>query len=143
MIDRLLQTGAVVLTVSSAGWRMNMALRIALAAGLVLFYLMLFYMLKNKRLILKYALVWIASSAALLLFLLFPDLVLWLSNLIGVSNPVNAVFLLFAGVSLALILSLTSIASQLSDKNRILTQTMALLEKRIRDLENTRSREDE
>ena len=116
-------------------WRLDKTLWISLAIGLVLFYIMLIYMLRRKQLVLKYALFWLASSVGLLIFLLFPNLVLWLSRLFGVANPVNAVFLLFAGVSLALILSLTSIVSLLSDSKRTMIQQLALMEKRIRDLE--------
>jgi len=117
-------------------WRVHPALTAFLALGLVLFYLMLFFMLKRKQLILKYTLFWLLSSIVLLVFLIFPRLVLAASELVGISNPVNAVFLLFAGVSLMLIMSLTSIVSQLSDKNRSLTQSIALLERRGRDLED-------
>ncbi|MEA4911342.1 MAG: DUF2304 domain-containing protein [Oscillospiraceae bacterium] len=75
------------------------------------------------------------SGVLLLLFLLFPEIVFRGSALIGVSNPVNAVFLLFAGFTIMLLLSLTSIVSQMSDRSRKLTQSVALLEKRVRELE--------
>ena len=49
---------------------------------------------------------------------------------------VNAVFLLFAGFAIAMLLSITSIVSQDNGKVRKLTQQIALLENRIRELEN-------
>ncbi|MEG2083273.1 MAG: DUF2304 family protein, partial [Oscillospiraceae bacterium] len=61
------------------------------------------------------------------------------SAAVGVSNPVNAVFLLFAGCSLLLTLSLTSIASQFNRTNRDMIQSIALLERRVRELEADRA----
>lgn len=116
-------------------WVMNPALKAFLAIGIVVFYIVLIVMLKRKTLVLRYTLLWMFSGLVLLIFLLFPQVVLGMAELIGVSNPVNAVFLLFAGFALLLILSLTSIVSQISDKNRTLIQQVALLEKRVRELE--------
>ena len=76
------------------------------------------------------------SGLLFVLFLLFPEIVFSASRLIGVSNPVNAVFLLFAGFAIAMLLSITSIVSQDNGKVRKLTQQIALLENRIRELEN-------
>ncbi len=114
---------------------MDTSLRIFLGIGLVFFYALLFFMLKKGRLILKYSLTWILSGLALLVFLIWPQLVFKASALIGVSNPVNAVFLLFAGFSLIMLLSLSSIVSQFNRFNRETVQSMALLEKRVRELE--------
>ncbi len=114
---------------------MEASLRIFLAVALVIYFIVLGYMLKKERLILKYTLLWILSGVFLILFLIFPELVFKGSALIGVSNPVNAVFLLFSGFTIMLLLSLTSIVSQISDKNRKLTQAVALLEERVRSME--------
>ena len=114
---------------------MDTSLRIFLAVGLVFFYALLFVMLKKGRLILKYSLTWILSGLALLIFLLWPQLVFSASAIIGVSNPVNAVFLMFAAFTLWLLLSLSSIVSQFNRFNRETVQSMALLEKRVRELE--------
>ncbi|MEA5051086.1 MAG: DUF2304 domain-containing protein [Oscillospiraceae bacterium] len=114
---------------------MEASLRIFLAVGLVVYYAILYFMLKREAIILKYTLLWILSGLLLLLFLLFPEIVFRGSALIGVSNPVNAVFLLFAGFTVMLLLSLTSIVSQLSDRSRKLVQSVALLEERVRELE--------
>jgi hypothetical protein len=132
----LAKAGSAVETEAAEPWRLNTVLHIVLAVGLLLFFAMLFFMLRRKRLILKYTLFWLLSGFVLLIFLIFPAAVLRATALVGVANPVNAIFLLFAGVMLMLVLSLTSIVSQLSDKNRSLVQQVALLEKRVRDIED-------
>lgn len=115
---------------------MNPRLILVLSVGLVLFYALLIRMLSGHTLILKYTILWMACALILVLFLIFPGIVVWISNTLGISNPVNAVFLMFAGVALVILLSLTSIVSQLSSRERRLTQSVALLEERIRRLEN-------
>lgn len=135
MIDLFLIKSGFAAAIGTVEWKINTALRIALAVGIVVFYIVLFMMLKRKQLILKYTLLWMLSGLVLLFILIFPEAVVVFSYTIGVENPVNAVFLCFAGFSLLLSLSLTSIVSQISDKNRSLVQSVALLEKRVRDLE--------
>ncbi len=114
---------------------MDSSLRIFLSIGILLYFVMLFYMLKKGRLILKYALLWMGGGLALVVLLIWPEVLYKIGDLIGVSNPVNAVFLLFAGISLLLLLSLTSIVSQFNRTNRRMAQSLALLEKRVRELE--------
>ena len=121
---------------------MDTTLRIFLGVGVLFYYVMLFFMLKKGRLILKYALLWLLAGLALAIFLVCPEVLYKTSDLIGVSNPVNAVFLLFAGITLLLVLSLTSIVSQFNKTNRQTIQKMALLEKRLRDLEDKQEARD-
>ena len=71
----------------------------------------------------------------MIIFIIFPNTVYSASRLIGVSNPVNAVFLVFALFSIIMLISVTSVNSQLSEKNLRLTQSVALLEERVRRLE--------
>ncbi|MEG0912618.1 MAG: DUF2304 domain-containing protein [Oscillospiraceae bacterium] len=115
---------------------MDTSLRIFLGIGLIFYFAMLFYMLKKGRLILKYTLFWILAGIVLIVFLICPKALYVVSDFIGVSNPVNGVFLLFAGISLLLLLSLTSIVSQFNRINRGMIQSMATLEKRVRELED-------
>lgn len=114
---------------------MALELRVFLGIGVILYFGLLIHLLRNESIILKYSLSWLLSGVLFILFLLFPEIVFSASRLIGVSNPVNAVFLLFAGFAIAMLLSITSIVSQDNSKVRKLTQQIALLEQRIRELE--------
>ena len=118
---------------------MDVKLRIFLAIGVVIYFVLLVIMLKRRRIILKYTLMWMLAGLVLVVFLLWPRLVFNTSALIGISNPVNAVFLLFAACVLLLLLSLTSIVSQFNRTNRETIQALALLEKRVRELENEKA----
>ncbi len=114
---------------------MHSSLRIFLSIGILFYFVLLFHMLKKGQLILKYALLWILGGLSLLVFLVWPEVLYKIGDLIGVSNPVNAIFLLFAGITLLLLLSLSSIVSQFNKTNRRMAQSLALMEKRVRELE--------
>ena len=111
-----------------------------LGIAVLLYFILLISLLRKESIILKYAILWLVSGFLFVLFLLFPEIVFSASRMVGISNPVNAVFLLFAGFSLMMLLSITSIVSQDNGKVRKLTQQIALLEERIRELEKDNSK---
>ncbi|MBR5502773.1 MAG: DUF2304 domain-containing protein [Oscillospiraceae bacterium] len=115
---------------------MDLELRIFLGIGVILYFALLLHMLKKESIILKYALIWLVCGGLFVLVLIFPEVVFSASRLLGVSNPVNAVFLLFAGFALMMLLSFSSIISKNNGMVRKLTQQLALLENRVRELEN-------
>ena len=92
-------------------------------------------MIHRGKLSLKYSLLWLGMALALIIAVLFPEVIYWLAGLCGVDLPINMLFTAFAFFSLLMIFSLTSIVSQLNDQNRRQTQQLALLEKRLRELE--------
>ena len=65
----------------------------------------------------------------------FPYVVYVLRDLLDIEMPVNLVFLLMFCFVLMVLLSLSIAISQLADKCKRLTQANAMLEKRVRDLE--------
>ena len=89
------------------------------------------------------ALVLLATIFALLkrglvIFAVFPYVVYVLRDLLDVEMPVNLVFLLMFCFVLVVLLSLSIAISQLAEKCKRLTQANAILEKRVRDLEEKR-----
>lgn len=115
---------------------MSLTLQIFLIICLLIFLIVITRFLITKRLNLKYTLMWFFAVFAMLIITVFPDIVTFISKLVGIASPVNMIFL-FAGMfSLLIILTLTMIVSHLNNKVHRLSQTQALLEKRIRDLEN-------
>ena len=52
---------------------MDTTLRIFLGVGVLFYYVMLFFMLKKGRLILKYALLWLLAGLALAVLLICPE----------------------------------------------------------------------
>lgn len=114
---------------------MKLNLQIVLLAALLLFFAIVFILLKRKRLNLKYSLLWILSCVVMITVVLVPDIIFALSSRIGIIEPVNFVFLIQGGFLLLISLSLSVIVSGLSNNIKRLTQSQALLERRVRELE--------
>ena len=92
-------------------------------------------MIHRKKLNLGYSLLWLALAAVLVIAVLFPDVVYALTALVGVDIPLNMILTAFALFSLVMMFYLTCIVSRENERNRALTQQLALLEKRVRELE--------
>ena len=114
---------------------MAVSFRIFLLVAVAVYFFIILCMIKKRRLGLKYALLWLGCGFAMALFTIFPQVIIKGSALIGIMNPVNAVFMIFAILFIVLLLSMTSITSALSEKCLRLTQSVALMEERIRRLE--------
>ncbi|MEF9969859.1 MAG: DUF2304 domain-containing protein [Ruthenibacterium sp.] len=114
----------------------SLVFRIALLLGSFVYFGIILLMLKRKRLTVRYSIIWLLSGAVFLIFAIFPYTVLVLRDLLKMEMPVNVVFMLVIAFMLLLLLSLSSTVSILSEKQKRLTQTVALLEKRVRELES-------
>ena len=110
-------------------------LQIFMLLAVVFYFIVLFKLLQKKRLNLKYTLLWIVSGFLMLIFATFPKTLNVLAHLIGVYEPTNALFALIFFCIIMILMSLTAIVSKLNERVKRLTQSIALLEKRIRDQE--------
>jgi len=112
---------------------MDRVLQIFLIICLLVFLSLIFMFIAKKRLSLKYALVWIISGVLMLLATVFPQTVDVVGAFIGIEAPVNTIFL-FSGMFMMLILmTLTFIVSHMNNRIYRMAQSIALLEKRVRD----------
>ena len=71
----------------------------------------------------------------MLILVAFPELMMLLSSLIGTQSVMNTLYLLILAFVIILLMMLTSIVSGQTERIRNLAQSNALLEKRIRELE--------
>jgi len=108
--------------------------------GILIYFAIIFYLLNKKALMLKYTLMWIFSGIIMAVMVIFPSLLKQFSLLVGISTPSNALFAAILFFILLILMSLTSIISHLNEKNIKLIQSVAILEKRVRDLENMQTR---
>lgn len=110
-------------------------LRIFILLGAAGYLGLILFLLKKRRLTVRYAIIWLFSAAVLLVFAVFPYVVLVITDLLGMAVPINTVFMLTIAFMLLLLLSLSSAVSSLAQKAKRLTQENALLEERVRRLE--------
>ena len=112
-------------------------IRALLLAGSICYLAFILFLLKKRRLTVKYAIIWLFSAGVLIVFSLFPYVVLVLMDLLGMTVPSHTVFLLAVAFMLMLLISLSSAVSQFAQKITRLAQKNALLEERVRRLEET------
>lgn len=112
----------------------DIKLQIFMIVALAVYFWVLVSLLKKKRISLKYTLLWIFSGCLMLIIAIFPQVFGWISVLIGVEVPANALFAILFFCTLIILISMTSIVSKLNDSVKTLTQDVALLEKKVREL---------
>jgi hypothetical protein len=101
---------------------------IAAAAGLIF---VLLELVRRRRLLERYALLWLFSALVLLALAVWRDLLEQVADVLGVAYPPNALFLIAFGFVLVLLLHFSLAVSRLSDQTKVLAQRLALLEERI------------
>lgn len=113
-------------------------LQIVLVIAVIIYFIMMCVFLKNKALSLKYTLLWLFAGCVLGVLVAFPQLLTFINGLIGIQGNMNGLFIWAIAFVVCILLSLTSIVSRQNNKIRQLTQTIARMEKRLRDLEEAR-----
>ena len=113
----------------------NLALRLDMFLGAVVFLVVILWLLKKGWLTVRYSIIWLMAGGALLVFAVFPYIVLVLRDWLNMEMPVNVIFTLVLAFVLLLLLSLSTIVSGFAEKLKRLAQENALLEKRVRELE--------
>jgi hypothetical protein len=101
---------------------------IAISAGLLLLILEL---VRRKRLMERYALLWLFSTLLLLVLSVWSGLLNSLASALGVSYPPSALFAVAFGVVLVLLVHFSLAVSRLSDQNKVLAQRVGLLQQRL------------
>ena len=121
---------------------MNIRLQCILIVCTLLFAILVIRHLVKKKLHLKYCLMWICAIVLALLACIFPQAIDWCAGLFGIKTPSNFIFLLCGLVMLLLVVALTEIVSHMNARIFRLVQNQAILEERIRKLEQEQKKED-
>lgn len=115
---------------------MSSTLRTTLIIGIIFYFIIILYLLKKKSIRLGYTLLWVFSGIILLAFVIWPDALFGLCELIGIVSAINGLFLIWIALIISILMSITGIISKQSEKIKNLTQTIGRMERRIRELEN-------
>jgi hypothetical protein len=92
-------------------------------------------LIRARKLRERYALLWLATAAVILIFAIWRSGLHELSKALGVAYPPNALFVIAMLFVLVLLLHFSTVISKLSDRSTTLTQRLALMEERLRELE--------
>jgi hypothetical protein len=93
--------------------------------------IVLLELVRQRRLLERYALLWLFSALVVLGLAVWRGLLEEIAQAIGVAYPPNALFLIAFGFVLVLLLHFSLAVSRLSDQTKVLAQRVALLEERI------------
>ena len=110
-------------------------LQIVLIIAIVLYFIIILNFLKNKALELKYTLIWIVAGSVMLILVAFPQLMVKIVNLLGIQSSMNGLYIALISFIIMILMTLTSIVSRQAYKTKSLIQEIAILEKRVRELE--------
>jgi hypothetical protein len=100
------------------------------ASGLL--FLVVLELVRRRRLLERYALLWLLSAWVLLALAIWQGLLSDLARVIGIIYPPNALFLIAFGFVLVLLLHFSLAVSRLTDQTKVLAQRLAILEERQR-----------
>lgn len=111
-------------------------LRLILLMAVLIYFIIVLLMLKNKTLHLRYTLLWLAAGCVLGIMVFWPDLLARFIRMLGIADNMNGLFIICIAFIIMILMSLTAIISKQADRIKNLTQTIARMEKRIRELED-------
>lgn len=114
---------------------MTLKIQIIIAVFLLIALVVIINMIRKRQLELKYALSWLIAIFFVLILDCFPVLLTKLSYALGIWAPVNMIFFLGFCFSLVIIFGLTVSMSRMSERMKKLSQTIAIQEEMIKELQ--------
>ncbi len=111
-------------------------LQLAAIAVTAIMLVIVFELVRQRRLMEKYSLLWLTAATVLLLLSIFTGILGWFTNLIGIATPSNALFGVAIGFATLMLLHFSVTISRVTDQNKVLAQKLAATEERLRQLEN-------
>jgi hypothetical protein len=101
---------------------------IVLSVGLFAF---VFELVRRRRLMERYALLWLFAAAALLVLSVWGGLLNEIADLAGVRYGPSVLFAVALGFVFVLLLHFAVVISRLADQNKVLAQQLALLKREV------------
>jgi len=116
---------------------MSMQLKVQIVSIIVTggMFAVIFELLRRKRLMERYALLWLFASAVLLALAVWKGLLTTIAHAIGIYYPPSALFVIAFGFILVMLLHFSLVISRLADQNKILAQRLGLLQQRLDERE--------
>jgi hypothetical protein len=110
--------------------------RVTLQRGLAIavtfaLLLLVFELVRRKRLSERYAILWLLAAVTLFVLAAWKGLLTTLSDDVGISYPPSALFAVAIGLIAMILLHFSLAVSHLSDQNKILAQRIGLLQQRL------------
>ncbi|MDQ3850993.1 MAG: DUF2304 domain-containing protein [Actinomycetota bacterium] len=112
---------------------------IVAAAGM---FVLVFELVRRRRLMERYALLWLFSSAVLLALAAWKGLLVQLAAAVGIYYAPSALFAAAFACILVLLLHFSLVISRVVEQNKVLAQQLGLLRERVEELEGALAHSD-
>jgi hypothetical protein len=108
--------------------------RVSLIAAIAaaLFLLVIFELIRGRRLQERYALLWLVTGVVILVLAVWRDALRLVAEQLGIAYPPSALFVIGFLFILVVLLHYSTVISELAERNVRLAQDIALLEERLR-----------
>jgi hypothetical protein len=98
-------------------------------------------LVRRRRLMERYALLWLLASGVLLALAVWRDLLQTIASAIGIFYAPSALFVVAFGFILVMLLHFSLVISRLADQNKVLAQRIGLLNQQLDALAHERDEE--
>ncbi|MGL5068783.1 MAG: DUF2304 domain-containing protein [Sarcina sp.] len=110
---------------------MSNYLQIIMLVASSLFTLYILLMVKKNKLQLSYSILWLATGISFVILSVFPNLLEYISGVLQIETPMNALFLIIIFFLILIIFTLTIVISKLKTQITNVSQALGLLEEEI------------
>ena len=107
----------------------------------IILIMYMYHNVKKTMLSQEESLLWIIGAFFILILSIWPNIVIWLADIVGIAYPPSFLFLITSVFLVVFLFRNSQQISVLKEKNKELIQDLALLEKRLRDLETLKNKE--
>jgi hypothetical protein len=113
---------------------MNIRLQVIMVIASIFFMFYVITMVRNKKIELKFTLAWLMAGLTFIVFSIFPDVLIFLSYLLNIQEPVNTLFLSIIFFMLLIIFTLTIALSRNANRVKSLTQEIGIIKLELEKL---------
>lgn len=117
---------------------MQITLKIALIIILLIYLFIISKSVKKKNMRINYLIFWSITGFILIIALLAPNFVEYVSKSLGFELAINMIFCCAIFIILYLIFDLTKLITKEQNKNIMLIQEISILKKKVQELEENK-----
>lgn len=99
-------------------------------------FALVFEFVRQRRLMERYALLWLFSTGTLLILAVWRNLLESLAGAAGIFYAPSALFAVALGFMLMMLLHFSLVISRLTDQNKLLAQHLALLQRQVEEVQS-------
>lgn len=107
---------------------MSLVFRIVLIVASIISFLYMMKKIKQSKLQIEHALFWIVFSLIVIILAIFPQIAMWLADILGIQSAVNLVYLIIIFILIVKLFQDTLHISKLENKIKNLIQHEAIRE---------------